>query len=129
MNPTVGWALSGAALLAGWFGYGWRGIVLALSVIVFWLLLQFSRTLRVLRLAATRPVGSVDNAVMLNARLDTRLRLIDVLRLTGSLGRRVSETPERWAWADGAGDEVEIEFAAGRCASWQLKRAGPAQQT
>jgi hypothetical protein len=124
MNPTVGWALAGAALLAGWFSYGWRGIVLALSVIVFWLLLQFSRTLRVLRGAASRPVGSVHNAVMLTARLDTRLRLIDVLRLTGSLGRRVSETPERWAWVDGAGDEVEIEFASGRCASWHLKRSG-----
>jgi hypothetical protein len=127
MNPTVGWALAGAALLAGWFSYGWRGIVLALSVIVFWLLLQFSRTMRVLRSAAQRPVGSVANAVMLHAGLDTRLRLIDVLRLTGSLGRRVSETPERWAWSDGAGDEVEIEFAAGRCVSWQLTRAGSAQ--
>jgi hypothetical protein len=127
MNPTVGWALAAAALLAGWFSYGWRGIVLALSVIVFWLLLQFSRTLRVLRGAAQRPVGTVDNAVMLHARLDTRMRLIDVLRLTGSLGRRLGETPERWAWVDGAGDEVEIEFVAGRCASWQLKRAESAQ--
>jgi hypothetical protein len=127
VNPTVGWALAGAGLLAGWFSYGWRGIVLALSVIVFWLLLQFSRTMRVLRNAATRPVGSVDNAVMLHAHLDTRLRLIDVLRLTGSLGRRISETPERWAWSDGAGDEVEIELVAGRCASWRLKRAEAAQ--
>jgi hypothetical protein len=124
MNPTVGWALAAAALLAGWFSYGWRGIVLALSVIVFWLLLQFSRTLRVLRGAAKRPVGSVPSAVMLHARLDPRLRLIDVLRITGSLGRCVSETPERWAWSDAGGDEVEIEFVAGCCARWQLRRAG-----
>ena len=38
----IGWALAAAALLAGWLSYGWRGLVLALSVIAFWLLLGVS---------------------------------------------------------------------------------------
>ena len=49
MSAVIGWTLAAGALLVGWFGYGWRGLVLALTVLAFWLLLQFSRTLRVLR--------------------------------------------------------------------------------
>ena len=69
MNPVLGWGLAVAAVVAGWFGYGWPGVLLAVSVVVFWLLLQFSRVLRVMRMAAGRPLGVIDNAVMLNAKL------------------------------------------------------------
>jgi hypothetical protein len=44
-------------------------VVLAVTVVVFWLLLQFSRALRVMRRPPARPVGTVPNAVMLHARL------------------------------------------------------------
>ena len=67
MNPVVGWGLALVAVVAGWLGYGWRGLVLAVTVIVFWLLLQFSRSLRALQRAGQRPVGTVANAVMLHA--------------------------------------------------------------
>jgi hypothetical protein len=60
MNPVVGWGLAVLAVAAGWLGWGWRGVVLAVTVVVFWLLLQFSRTLRVLRAAGQRPVGTID---------------------------------------------------------------------
>ena len=58
-----------AAFAAGWFSYGWPGVALAATVVVFWLLLQFSRAMRVMRNAAERPVGHVDDAVTFNARL------------------------------------------------------------
>jgi Flp pilus assembly protein TadB len=126
---VIGWALAAAALLAGWLGYGWRGLVLALSVIAFWLLLQFSRTLRLLRNAAQSPLGHVDSAVMLNARLSAGLRLPDVIGMTRSLGRKVSDEPEVFAWRDGGGDEVEATFEGGRCTRWQLRRQGAAAVT
>ncbi len=125
MNAALGWALAVAAVAVGYAVYGWPGVVLAFSVIVFWLLLQFSRALRVLRTAGSNPVGSVANAVMFNAKLNKGMRLPDVLKLTRSLGRRIgeSETPEVWAWADEAGDEVQVQLQGGLVVGWQLARA------
>jgi hypothetical protein len=68
-EPALGWLLAVAAVAVGWLGYGWKGVVLAVTVVVFWLLLQFSRALRVMRAGRRRPVGTVPNAVMLHARL------------------------------------------------------------
>ncbi|MFM7703598.1 MAG: hypothetical protein ACKO6D_01535, partial [Rubrivivax sp.] len=68
MSPWVGWALAAGALATGWLSYGWAGLVLAVTCIVFWLLLQFSRAMRVMRMAASRPVGTVDSAVMLHSK-------------------------------------------------------------
>ncbi|MBL8315872.1 MAG: hypothetical protein JNK55_19205 [Rubrivivax sp.] len=129
-GAALGWVLALLALVVGYVGYGWQGLVLALTVIVFWLLLQFSRSLRVLRDAAGRPVGSVDNAVMLQAKLHAGMRLPQVLRLTRSLGTPLAPEPdETWAWADAAGDRVELVFVGGRLARWSLHRVtsgGPA---
>jgi hypothetical protein len=123
MSGRWTWILAGAALAAGWFGYGWRGIVLALSVIAFWLLLEFSRTLRVLRGAAHAPVGHVASAVMLQSQLSEGMRLADIIKLTGSLGQKVREEPETFAWRDGGGAAVEVELQAGRCRRWTILRA------
>lgn len=124
MNAALGWGLAALALAAGWAGWGWPGVVLALSVIVFWVLLQLSRALRVLRQASARPVGHIANAVMLHARLRAGMRLPQVLRITRSLGRKLADEPETFAWADGAGDAVEVELRDGRVAAWRLRRAG-----
>ena len=122
MNTWIGWSLAAAALVTGYVSYGWRGVVLAVSVVVFWLLLQFSRALRVMRLAAAAPVGHVPSAVMLHARLSVGLRLMDVVKLTRSLGRKVRDEPESFAWRDESGAEVEIEFINGRSSTWRLTR-------
>jgi len=122
MNAWIGWSLAAAALVAGYVGYGWRGLVLALSVVVFWLLLQFSRALRVMRLAAAAPVGHVPSAVMLHAQLRAGMSLMEIVKLTRSLGRKVRDVPETFAWRDESGAEVEIEFDAGRCKGWRLTR-------
>ena len=122
MNPIVGWLLAAAALAAGWQAWRWPGVALAATVIVFWLLLQFSRSLRVLRQAGGAPVGHVASAVMLNAKLGTGWTLLKLLALTKSLGRRVSETPEVWAWVDEGDAQVAVTLVNGRIVSWVLTR-------
>jgi len=124
---AFGWGLAGLAVIVGYWGYGWPGVALATTAIVFWLLLQFSRALRALRLAAGAPVGQVPSAVMLHARLHLGMRLADVIRIARSLGRKVGNDPETFAWCDESGAEVQIEFARGRSRAWQLKRNGQAR--
>jgi hypothetical protein len=128
MSHALGIALAVAALGLGYASHGWQGVVLALTVVVFWLLLQFSRALRVLRAAGSRPVGTVPNAVMLQARLQRGMRLQAVLRLTGSLGRQVDGETDAFVWQDGAGDEVMVQLSGGKVQAWQLRRAEGAPQ-
>jgi hypothetical protein len=122
MDARIGWALAGAAMAVGWFSYGWQGFVLALTVVVFWLLLQFSRALRVMRRAAQAPVGTVPSAVMLHAKLSKGMRMLDIVAINRSLGRKLRDDPETFAWRDDSGAEVEVEFVKGRCAQWRLSR-------
>ena len=123
MNATLGWLLAVAAVTAGYAGYGWPGVLLAVSVVVFWLLLQFSRAVRVMRNATGRPVGTVDSAVMLQSRLHEGQTLAQLIKHTRSLGEKRGDNPERYAWRDGSGDEVVVELRNGRLAQWQLVRA------
>ena len=122
MNAKLGWALAVLAVALGYFFYGWRGVALAGSGMVFWLLLQISRAMRVLRSAGQAPIGSVPSAVMLNARLHAGLRLMDIIMLTRSLGEKRSDAPETWRWHDGAGDSVQVVMQHGRCTEWALSR-------
>jgi len=122
MNPIVGWVLAALGIAAGYVGWGWPGVVLGITVLVFWLLLQFSRSLRVLKRAAGSPVGHVDSAVMLHSKLKAGMALMQVLVLTRSLGTKLSETPECWGWADPGGARISLEFDAGKLQSWTLAR-------
>ena len=124
MNAAVGWLLAVAAVAAGYVGYGWRGVVLAISVVAFWMLLQFSRAVRAMRAAAARPVGTVDSAVMLQSRLHKGLTLAQLIKQTHSLGDKRGDAPESYAWCDAAGDEVVVELRGGRVTQWRLARAG-----
>jgi hypothetical protein len=128
LSAAIGWGLALAALVVGYVAYGWPGLALAVTVIVFWMLLQFSRALRAMRQASGRPVGQVDNAVMLHARLRTGLRLVEVLKLTRSLGTPLHTglqvVDESFAWVDAAGDRVEVDLHQGRVTAWRLLRAG-----
>ena len=122
MNPIVGWGLALVALVAGWVNYGWQGVVFVATAIVFWLLLQFSRALRVMKNAAGSPKGHVASAVMLNAKLRHGMTLMQVIALTRSLGEQVSETPETWAWHDEGASRVTLVFDGGKLQHWQLVR-------
>ncbi len=112
----------GAGLLAGGWTYGWQGVVVMLSVGVFWLLLQFNRSLRVLKNAGHAPVGKVPSGVMLNARLRAGMNMMQIVGLTRSLGRRVAQDPETWAWSDEGGVRVTLVMNRGRLESWELTR-------
>jgi hypothetical protein len=135
MNAMWGWALALTALVVGGLQWGWQGVVLAITVIVFWLLLQFSRALRVMRQAAGAPVGHVDSAVMLHTKLRTGMRLIDIIPLTRSLGQaeqlqglQDAQALEIFTWTDAAGVAVRVELRAGRLQRWELQRpTEPAQ--
>jgi hypothetical protein len=122
MRSTIGWILAGIGLISGWLSYGWPGVALAFSAIVFWLLLVFNRSVKVMRMAAQSPVGVVESAVMLNARLSVGLPMLEVVAYTKSLGQRTCEEPETWVWRDPSSSHVEIVFDKGRCQSWALHR-------
>jgi hypothetical protein len=130
INVVIGWLLAAAALAIGYVQWGWPGVALAVTMIVFWLLLQFSRALRVLRKAGQAPVGHIDNAVMLHSRLQRGQRLPQILALTRSLGHKRDDDPEVFEWRDAGGDAVRIELVDGQLARWELQRAqsGPARE-
>ncbi|HEY0821041.1 MAG TPA: hypothetical protein VGD46_19805 [Rhizobacter sp.] len=127
MNPIVGWGLAVVALVAGWLNYGWQGVVLVVSAIVFWLLLQFSRALRVMKNAAASPKGEVGSAVMLNARLKPGMTLMQVIAITRSLGEAVADQPDTWTWHDGGDSRVTLVFEGGKLRRWELTRPTPTE--
>ncbi len=137
-HPAVSWGLALAAFVVGYVGYGWAGVALAFTAVTFWLLLQFSRAVRVLRTAGSNPMGQVPNAVMLQARLVKGMRLPQILKVTESLGRPIplpipfpfpsaGDAPpgaaEHYAWTDVGGDEVRVVLRSGRLTEWALHRA------
>ncbi len=122
MNPILGWALAVLLVAFAWQGYGWQGVLVAASAIVFWLLLQFNRSVRVMKNAGEAPVGHIPSAVMLNAKLKPGMTLLQVIALTRSLGQRLDEAGEQWAWADEGGSRVTLQFERGRLARHSLDR-------
>jgi hypothetical protein len=122
MNAWIGSFLALAALVGGGLLYGWRGVILALSVVVFWLLLQFSRLMRVMGTVQRAPVGQLGNAVMFQAQLKPGLKMLDLLPLAGSLGRKQQDSPLTYEWTDAGGVRVEVVMEGGRLDRWQLIR-------
>ena len=125
-HEVIGWGLGSLAVAVGYIQWGWQGVVLAITLVVFWLLLQFSRGVRSLREAAGAPVGSVPSAVMLHTQLQAGMNLAAIMRFAGSLGRKVLDDPETFEWSDEGGATVRAEMKAGRLARWDLLRAGEA---
>lgn len=121
MNPWVGVGLALAALILGGVLLGWQGVIFATTGIIFWLLLQISRLMRVMKTAGAAPLGSVANAVMLNSRLHAGMKLVDLITLAGSLG--VKQAPETFVWRDAGGDAVEVVLKKGKLAEWRLIRS------
>ena len=127
MNSVLGWGLVVAAVAVGWVQYGWQGVVLAVTVAVFWLLLQFSRALRVMKQAGAAPVGQVPSAVMFNAKLRSGMTMMQVLPLTRSLGQRIdspaaNHQTESWRWMDEGGSFVTLTFVGSKLDHWHLHR-------
>mgnify|MGYP003345720004 CR=1 FL=1 len=110
MNPWIGIILALLALFLGGALLGVYGVIFAVTGIVFWLLLQMSRLMRLMRVAGAAPMGSVTNAVMLSSKLHAGMKLVDLITLTGSLG--VKQAPEHFVWRD-AGGEPGAQSGAG----------------
>jgi hypothetical protein len=136
MNSKLGWLLVAVAFAAGGWYHGWQGLVMAFTVTVFWLLLQFGRALRVMKNATEKPVGHVANAVMFQAKLLRHMTMLQVVGLTKSLGQKVSDASgadhandttntgnDIWRWTDAAGDSVVLTFTKGKLTMWALQRA------
>ena len=108
-----------------WRAYGWAGLALGLGAICLWALLHMSRMLAVLRRTASRPVGSVASAVMLQSRLQAGMPLLQVLALTRSLGQQLQDSTdagEVYQWSDAGGDHVHCAFVNGKLVRWTLQR-------
>jgi hypothetical protein len=122
--PVIGVVLIAAA----YRGFGWPGVALVVGGIVMWVLLHVNRMMQALTRTAGRPVGWVDSAVMLNAKLKPGVNLLHVLALTRALGQLMSpegEQPEIYRWTDGSDSHVTCEFKDGRLVKWTLVRPDP----
>ena len=124
--------LMAAALVAAFQYYSWQGVAFVGTGLVFWLLLHFNRTMQVLKRAANRPIGYVDSAVMLNAKLIKGVTLLHVIALTKSLGELQSAKdaqPEVFRWTDGTQSHVTCTFDEGKLSVWTLWRPDQAAET
>ena len=114
-----------AAAVLAYRSYGWAGVAAAVTLLVFWMLLNFTRTMQVLKRAANRPIGYVDSAVMLNAKLKPAMTLLHVVAMTKSLGMQLSpkgEQPEIFSWTDGSASRVNCTFVGGKLSHHELFR-------
>ncbi|QHE78128.1 glycerate kinase [Hydrogenophaga sp. PBL-H3] len=117
-----------ALLVLAHRSYGWPGVAAVGGGLMMWLLLHFTRLMTVLKRAAHRPIGHVDSAVMLNAKLKAGVTLMHVIAMTRALGERMSAEgaePEVYRWTDGGHSTVEAEFRHGKLVRWQLARPDP----
>ncbi len=119
-----------ALLIVAYNSFGFAGIALAAGALVMYALLNFNRMMQVFRRAAERPVGFVDSAVMLNAKLKAGFNLLHVIAMTRALGAQQSPPdtqPEIYRWMDAGGSHVTCEFAEGKLTTWVLWRPEPEQ--
>jgi hypothetical protein len=122
VNPILGWLLAVILAVASWHVYSWPGLAMAASAIVFWLLLQFNRTLRVMKSAADSPLGQVPSAVMFHAGLHSGMTMLQIVTRTKSLGRKIEGADDDWLWRDEGGSSVSLHFERGRLKRWQIER-------
>jgi hypothetical protein len=108
-----------------WQTWGWLGVALVVSGGVMWVLLYFTRLVHIMKRAASRPIGYVDSAVMLNAKLKTGVSLMHVVAMTRALGQLETgkdAQPEVFSWKDGSESVVRCTFVNGKLAAWHLQR-------
>jgi hypothetical protein len=128
-TPLV-WA-GGALLIAlSYHRFGWMGVALVVTGIVFWMMLHFTRMMTVLKRATNAPIGYVASAVMLNAKLKIGVTLLHVTAMTKSLGALQTEKdaqPEVYRWTDTGGSHVTGTFVGGKLIEyvlWRPEQAG-----
>ena len=123
MNARLGWLLAALFAFAAWRAYDLAGLAFAASAIVFWLLLQFNRAVRVMKNAAASPVARVPSAGMFHAGLARGMTMLQIVTKTKSLGRKVEGSDDDWRWSDDGGASVVLHFEQGRLVNWRIERA------
>ena len=121
-----------SAVVLAYRHFGWPGVALAAGGVVMWVLLHFTRMMQVLKRATNRPIGHVDSAVMLNAKLRPGVPLMHIIALTRSLGQLLTPKdtqPERFRWTDASESSVTCELVGGKLVSWTLERPSEAVPT
>ncbi|MDQ5896956.1 MAG: hypothetical protein RLZZ592_441 [Pseudomonadota bacterium] len=121
--------LAAAALAVGGLTMGWRGVLLALTVIGFWMVLQFNRATRQVVNVANRPMGMVDSVITLQSQLAHGMSMSDVLAISGSLGQRVQGTNGDWMWRDSYGNEIVVTFRRDGVHRWHASRTDGSPMT
>ena len=130
MNSSIWptWALRGVmalVLVTAFVWEGWMGLTAVIGVLVMWALVQFTRALKVLQRAALQPKAQIQSAVMLHARLQKKMSLLQVLKIAGCLGEALSpehQQPEIFCWRDPGQVQVICHFQDGKLTDWQLER-------
>ena len=121
-------AVGVALVAAAYYAYGWPGVAMAAGALLMWVLLHFTRLTQVMVRAGKRPIGYVDSAVMLNAKLKPGSNLLHVIAQTQALGELLSpkdQQPEVFRWTDGGKSHVTCEFSGGKLVKWTLVRPAP----
>lgn len=114
-----------AAVVLAYRFYGWAGVAASTAGLTMWMLLHFTRMMQVLKRAADRPIGYVDSAVMLNAKLKRGMTLMHVVAMTQALGELQSPMntqPEIFRWTDGSQSTVTCTFVGGKLVQHELSR-------
>jgi hypothetical protein len=117
-----------AVIVLAYRFYAWAGVAVVVTALVMWVLLHFTRMMQVLKRTANRPIGYVDSAVMLNAKLKPGMTLLHVIAMTRALGELTSpkdEQPELFRWTDAGGSHVTCTFVGGKLAHHALFRPAP----
>jgi len=125
LQKIFGPVIAVVLVVVAWQNYGWKGVAFVVTGIVMWMLMHFTRMMKVLQRASDRPVGYCDSAVMLNAKLKPGVNLLHVMAMTRSLGELLSEKdtqPEIFRWTDSTASSVTCEFASGKLVKWSLFR-------
>jgi hypothetical protein len=127
--PKILVPVAGVAVVAlGYRFYGWAGVAAVAGGLVMWVLLHFTRMMQVLKRAANRPIGYVDSAVMLNAKLKSGMTLLHVVAMTRALGQLLSpkeQQPEIFRWTDAGESHVTCTFVGGKLSHHELFRPAP----
>ena len=119
-----------AALVLAYVYYQWMGVAAAAALLVMWVMLHFTRLMTILQRAAKRPIGYVDSAVMLNAKLKPGMTLMHVIAMTRALGQQRSEKdvqPEVYRWTDNSESYVDCSFTGGKLIHHEMVRPAPTE--
>jgi hypothetical protein len=117
-----------AALALAYRHYGWMGLAAVGAMLMMWVLLHFTRLMTILQRASKRPIGHVDSAVMLNAKLKPGMTLMHVIAMTRALGQLRSDKdlqPEVYRWTDNSDSYVDCSFVGGKLARHEMVRPAP----